>query len=99
LSQCLQRGLLLSVGGFALPDQPVNRRTAAQRGGKRRELQRQHQRVRDSIAAEGVIGIEVCPREPLTGGVRHLWFGGEGHGFDAEPGDQFLQATGLVQRV
>ena len=87
-------------GGFMLPDQPVNRRTAAQRGGKRRELQSQYQGVRDDvIGGAGVIGIEVCPREPLTGGVLHLWFGDEGHGFDAEPGDQLLQAPGMVQRV
>ena len=33
------------------------------------------------------------------GGVLHLWFGGEGHGFDAELGDQLLQALGLVQRL
>jgi hypothetical protein len=92
LPEGLQRGPFLSVGGFALPDEPVNRRTAAERGGKRRELQSKHQGLRDCVGAAGVIGIEVCAREPLMGGVLHLWFGGEGHGFDAEPGDQILQA-------
>ena len=99
LLEGLQCGPFLPGGGFAPPDQPVNHRTAAQRGGKRRELQSQYQGVRDKIGGAGVTGIEVCPREPLTGCVLYLWFGGEGHGFDAEPGDQVLQAPGMVQRV
>jgi len=59
----------------------------------------QARRSRPPPALWGVIGIEVCPRELLMGGVLHLWFGGEGHGFDVEPGDQFVQAPGMAQWV
>ncbi len=82
-----------------MPDQPVNCRTAAQGGCKHRELQSQHQGLRDSIGTVRIIGIEVGPREPLMGGVLHLWFGSKDHGFGADLGDQLLQAFGIVQRV
>ena len=99
LFQSLQRGQFVPVGGLMLTDQPVNRRTAAQGGRERGELQSEHQGFRDDVTAVWIIGIEVRPPEPLPDGVLHLRLGDEVHGLDTELDDQLLQALGMVQRV